>query len=328
VIDLPICEPAAAAALTQLATRLPAAFSIAGIPVAAAMPGRLPPQLPGHYRRLDARLDGRTIRVTIDPLLLPPAAIANWPEITALPAEDALRDILFDLVLRDLALQVEGWCGRRPDWSACGSEEGLPYAILLNRLDADDAAIGRVELDIGGLGWLAAQCAQLPVHLASVEDLPIGLPLRLAGFALSAAELRVLAAGDVVLLDDDPVDRDGILTILLPVAGGLTFRATIEAGRLSLVSVVDCAMSEPDALPPTSLDDMSLPVDLNVGRLSLPLGRLRELAVGQVLDLGFDATTNVSLAVNGQVIAIGELVRLAERTGVRILELRLARGEP
>ena len=86
-------------------------------------------------------------------------------------------------------------------------------------------------------------------------------------------------------------------------------------------------MDKPEFLPPESLDSLNLTVDVDVGRLTMPLGQLRELAVGQVIDLGFDATTSVSLRVNGQVVATGELVRIAERTGVRLLDLRLPRAE-
>ena len=63
-----------------------------------------------------------------------------------------------------------------------------------------------------------------------------------------------------------------------------------------------------------------------MGRLVLPLSRLRELAPGQVLDLGLDVTTAVTLRINGQVVAEGELVQIAERTGVRIRDVHLARS--
>nr|WP_256469174.1 FliM/FliN family flagellar motor switch protein [Bradyrhizobium sp. 156] len=86
-------------------------------------------------------------------------------------------------------------------------------------------------------------------------------------------------------------------------------------------------MDRPDPLPPETFDSIDLPVDVDAGRLTMPLRQLRELGIGQVLDLGFDATTNISLSVNGQVVATGELVRIAERTGVRVLDLRLARAE-
>nr|WP_256468189.1 FliM/FliN family flagellar motor switch protein [Bradyrhizobium sp. 160] len=86
-------------------------------------------------------------------------------------------------------------------------------------------------------------------------------------------------------------------------------------------------IDRPDPLPPETFDSIDVPVDVDAGRLTMPLRQLRELAIGQVLDLGFDATTNISLRVNGQVVATGELVRIAERTGVRVLDLRLARSE-
>jgi type III secretion protein Q len=92
-----------------------------------------------------------------------------------------------------------------------------------------------------------------------------------------------------------------------------------------VIAALDGIMELPNAGPAGSIDDLDLPVEFSIGRLTLPLARVRELAVGQVIDLGFDATTTVSLRINGQIVAVGELVRIAERTGVRITELRLER---
>ena len=84
-------------------------------------------------------------------------------------------------------------------------------------------------------------------------------------------------------------------------------------------------MDTPTPPPAGSIDDLPLVIDCDVGRISLTIAQLRELSVGQVLDLGLDATRRVSLRLNGQVIATGELVRVAERTGVRITDLLLSR---
>lgn len=86
-------------------------------------------------------------------------------------------------------------------------------------------------------------------------------------------------------------------------------------------------MDNPAPPPVASIDDVPLVIDCDVGRVSLTIARLRELSVGQVLDLGLDATSRVSLRLNGQVIATGELVRIAERTGVRITDVLLSRAK-
>ncbi|RUV82724.1 hypothetical protein EOA51_27535, partial [Mesorhizobium sp. M1A.F.Ca.IN.020.32.1.1] len=300
MIDLRCYSSREAANISLLATRLPATFNLAGINVAAIMPDATPPDVPVDCRRFMVRLHGHDIGVAIDSTLLPSIAVTHWPDITALPPDDGLREILFDIVLRDVAIQVERWCGQRPTWSSSEIARALPYAIGLVRLDGPAKVLGLVEFDAGGLEWIAGYCCDvLPVVCAVLDDLALSLYLRAARASLTLAELQALAPGDVVLLDGSPVARDGVMTVLLCLPGNSRFRASIMDGRLTVLSAVDHVMEKPDPLPPETFDSIDLPVDVEVGRLIMSLKQLRELAVGQVLDLGFDATTNVTLPVNG-----------------------------
>ncbi|RTE88304.1 MULTISPECIES: FliM/FliN family flagellar motor switch protein [Bradyrhizobium] len=328
MIDLPCYGQCEAAALSDLAKRLPVPFNIAGVDVEAVMPGSRPPRLPADYCQALMRPRGHRIRVTVDSTLLPAAAVQHWPEITALPPGDGLREILFDIVFRDVAIQVDQWCGHRPIWSSAEGTEAFPYAFEILRLERPGDILGLVEFDVGGLQWIADCCSRLPVVCAVLDDLFLSLDLVVARISLILADLHQLASDDVVLLDTSPVGHDGVMSVLLCLSGSPCFRASIVNGRLAILSAVDCMMDRPDPLPPETFDSIDLPVDVAAGRLTMPLRQIRELAVGQVLDLGYDATTNISLRVNGQVVATGELVRIADRTGVRVHDLRLARAEP
>ncbi|MER8982450.1 type III secretion system cytoplasmic ring protein SctQ [Mesorhizobium sp. M0870] len=329
MIDLPCYSSREAAAISLLAARLPAAFSLTGIDVAAVMPDSTPPRVPIDCRRFMLRLNGHDFRISIDPTLLPSKAVRHWPDITSLPLDDSLREILFDTVLRDIAVQVERWCGERPIWSSSEISGVLPYAVRLVRLGGANKLLGLVEFGAGGLDWIADCCCDaLPVVCTVLDDLAFSLDLRVARVTLALAELQALAPSDIILLDTSPVARNGAMTVLLCLSGNSRFRASIMDGRLAVLSAVDHMMEKPEPLPPETFDSIDLPVDVNVGRLTMSFKQLRELAVGQVLDLGFDATSNITLRVNGRVVAAGELVRIADRTGVRVLDMRLQRGEP
>lgn len=329
MIDLPCYSSREAVAISLLATRLPAAFSLAGNDVAAIMPGSTPPHVTGDCRQFMVRLHGHNMRITIDSTLLPPKAVTYWPDITTLPLDDGLRDILFDIVLRDIAIQVERWCGQRPMWASPENSEVLPFAIELVRLESPDKLLALLEFDAHGLEWITACCCDaMPIVCAVLDDLAFSLDLIVARVSLTLAELQAIAPGDVILLDASPIARDGAMTVLLCLSENSRFRASIMDGRLSVLSAVDHVMDKPDSLPPETFDGVDLPVDVDVGRLTMSLKQVRELAVGKILDLGFDATTNITLRVNGQVVATGELVRIADRTGVRVLDMRLKRAEP
>ncbi|WFU14914.1 FliM/FliN family flagellar motor switch protein [Bradyrhizobium sp. CB3481] len=327
MIDLPSYEPREAVAASQLAARLPVTFGLAGMDVKAVMLGSAVRRLPSDHLWVLMRARGHRIHVAIDRTVCPPSAVKHWPNITALPLDASLREILLDVVLRDLAVQVQHWCGHRPIWSLADVTESFPCAIQILRVERPNDVLGLVEFDADGLQWIADCCSALPVVRATVDDLPLILDMRIARIGLTLAELQQLAEGDVILLDDPSVDQDGAMTVLMDLSGSTRFRASIRNCRLTVLSAVDRLMDQPEPLPPESFDSITLSVNVDVGRLTMPLRELRELAVGQVLDLGFDATANVCLRVNGQVVATGELVRIAERTGVRLLDIRLSRAE-
>lgn len=327
VIELPCYSRGEAAAVSQIAARLPVAFSLGSLKVQAVMSesGRARPPADSYTLVMSAR--GHNIRLVLGAAVVPQMAVEHWPQITALPPGDGLTEILFDIVLQDLAREVERWCGQRPSWSCSDMTQSPPYAFKIIRQERPNDLLGLVECDAGGLQWIADCCTALPVRHAVLDDLPLALDMRISRISLALADLQLLAQGDVVLLDHSPVGQDGAMSVVMHSSDTPWFCASILDRRLCVRSVVDCSMDAADSLPPESFDSMNLVVDVDAGRLTMPLKQLRELAVGQVLDLGFDATTNVCLRVNGQIIASGELVRIAERTGIRLLELRLPRAE-
>lgn len=327
VIELPCYSRGEAAAVSHVAARLPVAFSLGTLKVQAVMSesGRARPPADSYTVVMSAR--GHNIRLVLGAALVPQMAVEHWPQITALPPGDGLTEILFDIVLQDLAREVERWCGQRPSWSCSDITQSPPYAFKIIRQEHPNDLVGLVECDAGGLQWIADCCTALPVRHAVLDDLPLALDMRISRIRLALADLQLLAHGDVVLLDHSPVGQDGAMTVVMYSSDTPRFCASILDRRLCVRSVVDCSMDAADPLPPESFDSMNLVVDVDAGRLTMPLRQLRELAVGQILDLGFDATTNVCLRVNGQIVATGELVRIAERTGIRLLELRLPRAE-
>lgn len=67
---------------------------------------------------------------------------------------------------------------------------------------------------------------------------------------------------------------------------------------------------------------MQVEVQIEVGRMMLPLSALQSLAVGQVFDTQQAAESNtVSLWAGGQRFAQGQLVVLGDRLGVRVMSI-------
>ncbi|WP_122593369.1 type III secretion system cytoplasmic ring protein SctQ [Pseudomonas viridiflava] len=153
-----------------------------------------------------------------------------------------------------------------------------------------------------------------------------------AGHApLRVDELRSLAPGDVVMLDTLPDDQ-----VRLRIGQHLQAHAR-RSGR----SLEWCgpwsgsdpdpstathfnrndAMNEPTVMPDldVSLDALPLTLVCQLGSVELTLEQLRAMAPGTLLPLASSGQDEVDLMVNGRRIGRGELVRIGDGLGVRLL---------
>jgi len=324
LIDLPGCSATAARALNEIAPRLPAKVAIAEQTLIAALDADPCPTCPEGWLSLVARLASHRASVWLAPEVLPQAALAHWPDIADVGVPEGLRRILLDVLLADIAGEARRLTGETLQWSL--EEPGAPpsHALLLAREDSL-APVAIVRLDERALGWLAGHCLKSPAHLVAIDGVAVQASAVIDRVAIGRAELAALAPRDIVLLDRMPLDDDGAMTAILCMPGFPGFRVRVVGGRMSVESRLDAAMETPTPPPAASIDDVPLVLDCEVGRVSLTIAQLRELAVGQVLDLGVDATGSVRLQLNGQLVATGELVRIADRTGVRLTTVHLAR---
>ena len=327
MFDLPEMDEAAAAAAAILAPRLPYRLTVAGFELEAGFPRRGMAGPPPGWPRISGRIDGHGIVLEAGPALLPAAALSALPDLPAIGMPEALRALLVDLLLADLSDAAEAAGGARPEWEAAATPGPLPHRLLLAAAAPPGDLLAVLHLSDGALAWLARRAAVLPACDNDLGSLPMRVTMLLDRLMLAESDLRDLSPGDVVLLQRDPAGPDGTLAAMLVPPGGPGFRAGLNGSRLELLSDLDVSMTDPDS-PSPSIDGLRLPVEVTLGTLELPLARLGTLAVGDVLDLGLDATAQVVLRVNGQAVADGELVRIAGRTGVRILDVRLTRGAP
>lgn len=71
-----------------------------------------------------------------------------------------------------------------------------------------------------------------------------------------------------------------------------------------------------------SPSEIPLSISVEIGRVQLSIQKLMELAPGNMLELGIKPENGVNLIFNGKCIARGELLRIGDTLGVRILEKR------
>lgn len=94
--------------------------------------------------------------------------------------------------------------------------------------------------------------------------------------------------------------------------------STEEApGEESTAEEAPAAPTEPEKV---NVGNLPLTIVIEIGRLQISVRKLLELQPGEILELDADAHDAVDLCVNGTVIGKGELLKIGEALGVRILD--------
>jgi type III secretion protein Q len=258
----------------------------------------------------------------------PNAAVDVLPEDLALAA--------FRLAWRELASRLEELGGRRVRLvhAAAADERVLEGAAYRFRFSLDsevasDGIQGVLAADGPGLALLALLARRLPAEPAVRNpDLPIPLRLEAGEARLKLETVRTLSLHDVVF-PDTVIDAEQP-TLWLRADSRHTARAHLDGQSLVIDSILEknSPMPNSPASPPVDdgqalarLDDVEVRLAFDLGEKMTRLGDLAVMQPGQVIPLDVPLERTVNVRVNGRLIGRGELVRVADRVGVRILEI-------
>lgn len=179
---------------------------------------------------------------------------------------------------------------------------------------------------------LARDLRQLLVRIPPAKiDLP-DVTVRLAiglGFAqLPLQEVDDLAPGDVILPHSPPLAAGKGWVMLAhrwSAAGDLSGASLVLTERLHATTEpimdIDNDSSEHAEVEDVELDDLPIKLVFEVGRCDMTLGAIRALGPGHVFAIERDPAQSVDIIANGQRIGTGQLVRVGERLGIRVLRL-------
>ncbi|MCJ2013130.1 type III secretion system cytoplasmic ring protein SctQ [Methylobacterium sp. J-076] len=220
--------------------------------------------------------------------------------------------------------------------AAPASRPGAVTLLLDGALgDADFAA--ELDLDPSGEEGRAAVLAlveALPAQPASLADLPVPVAAVAGHTRLTLRHLAGLAPGDVVLPDLWHLDRGEIRLVL-----GTGHAATADRHGATLTTPFrpipaggegtgDTTMAQgtrkagaPAMGGEAELDAVGVTLAFELGRRTVTVGELRGIGPGHVFDLGLAPDEAVDLVANGARIGRGEIVKLGERLGVRVVRL-------
>ena len=257
------------------------------------------------------------------------------------PLDELSRGALAYLVARVLAAIGEGWT--------------LRNILELSQLEAaslEDCVVYPIALQLGPT--LLHMRAYIPDRLA-IQNVPERIAVRSlhalrvtlsasAGVArLPGSTLRGLARGDIIVLDESALVREGD-----------RWRGQVRAGLLGSRNYLHCALEEQGlrvegfehafakelgmttgtihkdsaaadttaSINTNIASDAPIELQVEVARFSVSLGELQRLQAGDVLTTGRKLGERVSVQVGGRAFAEGELVDVDGEVGVRLLAFR------
>jgi type III secretion protein Q len=147
---------------------------------------------------------------------------------------------------------------------------------------------------------------------------------------LPMQDIDDLGPGDVILPHTPPLAAD---KARLALNGRPIAAADLAGGRLTVrerlhqrgARAMDNEHSEIPAaeglIEDAELDDLAMRLVFEVGRFEMTLGAVRALGPGYVFSLDRDPEQVVDIVANGRRIGCGQLVKIGERLGVKVLRL-------
>ncbi|WP_455930314.1 type III secretion system cytoplasmic ring protein SctQ [Pseudomonas fluorescens] len=257
----------------------------------------------------------RLSAAALEQVLVPLALQFDVQLLPALP-----RALLLELAVLDLIERLEPLLAQ-PLQLLEAPQDQQPYALhLALALTFGNQPTMHAQLDLSeGAAVLLAQLLDqhAPLEPDPLPDLRQTLAVVAGQQHLSLGELRSLCPGDVLMLEPGP-------GLLLELAGRLQARCQYQGEVLRLQEALQApllhmenTMTDVDAA--AALDDLPLKLVCQVGSLELTLAQLRELGAGSLLQLNTPGVDNVDLMVNGRRVGQGQLVKIGDGLGVRLL---------
>lgn len=241
------------------------------------------------------------------------------------------------------ALLMESLLGGELEWL----EEKLRCRIELTAIDGAPTAVDGTSVAFGlgaeerfgklvlanpgrfaELGGLLDQAAPRPAEWQPAFPVPVRICR--GAVTVGVGDLRTLSPGDVVLLDDVDGDAAGAL---ITVADRLVAPVQLDGGKGRLLAppkylngsrwewIMGPKTDQAQAPDDAGMDDLPVSLVFELGRSVLSLGELKRLNPGAVVTLPDVTSETVDVVANGKRVGRGEIVRIGESLGVRVVRM-------
>jgi len=199
------------------------------------------------------------------------------------------------------------------------------YGVTLSQNGEPAWARARVYATGALWGSIAHKLQPLvPVSSEDYSSLPLFARLQVGASEMSFKKFQTVELQDILLFDKGVTPRLGSCAVHF--GEHLSFNATLKENTITLESIMNESTPKDD-IPPSkgagaspSLDAFSLHLTFEVGEKEMPIGELQSLQAGYTFEMDSPLDCPVSIKANGSKIGTGELVQVADRIGVRVVD--------
>ncbi|MBA8901664.1 FliM/FliN family flagellar motor switch protein [Phyllobacterium sp. P30BS-XVII] len=236
--------------------------------------------------------------------------------------------ILIEAVLEDLLSPFEAAVLKPIQFVADANLHAADIKLDLNVALSSFEGIVRLVLNPEASKLISKAWDGLSSHAPlDLKDLPVPIQLLAGAQTLSVAEISALQPGDTIMSEGG---TPGELYALC--AGQLQARCIqSEQGAVLTSGWSTATISRPEgneifvergtAMDEGAIDNLSVRVIFELARTDMSLREVKELAEGSIVPVAAISEGAVSILANGSKIGRGDIVRLGEGLGVRILQL-------
>lgn len=198
-------------------------------------------------------------------------------------------------------------------------ENDICHLTMLIKSDSEEAGKLIVSIPVPLFPHISEKPSEYRFGLEALGKIPAAVNIEVGKTKTTLRELRSIEPGDLVLLEDSDITKMTIIT------SDVRKQFKINPNPSLITSVDEDGNSEDggnimaDTKNNANMWD-SIQVDLSAEfeQVKMPLGDLRQISEGLVVDIGSVYENRLDLKVENKVIASGELVIINDRYGVRV----------
>ena len=176
-----------------------------------------------------------------------------------------------------------------------------------------------------GISIFIAKMKQLPVTepVLDPEATELSLDILAGTQYLTAGELKSLEPGDTIILDscylkDRKVAVQSEIMLCYAILNDGDSSLTVSDEEFVWKNMENYSMAETDA---EGIDSLRFRVNFSLGTVTKTLEEIRQLAAGSVIDLGTGDLDSITVRINNQAVARGQLIQVGDHYGVQITDI-------